>query len=174
MNLNLNILNSKALERQIKAVDGRIAELQKELRALERVRTACRILLGEDMDLAAGQEPVAAPAPVPAPSGPAPAKKTRQAKAARQSSADVTSLSEDQLAEIENYLMERDTEAESEELLEALRDSEFPFDADKERFLELLRKHPERFHESGNGNWSVAGPSTSSASFEADEASADQ
>jgi hypothetical protein len=164
MNLNLNILNSKALERQIKVVEGRIAELQKELQALERVRAACRILLGEDTELPThvGTAQTASTAT------PAPAKKAKPAKAPRPVT-EVTALSEDQLMEIESYLMERDTEAETDELIEALRESEFPFEGDASTLRELLRAHQNRFLESGNG-WAMANPK-SSASFEVKDSS---
>ena len=44
--LTLNIVNSKSLEKQLKVVETRINELQTEIRDLEKIKTACQVLLG--------------------------------------------------------------------------------------------------------------------------------
>lgn len=43
----LNVLNPKALEKQIKIVDARLSELSVELEELEKIKAACQILLGK-------------------------------------------------------------------------------------------------------------------------------
>lgn len=43
---NLNIVSPKSLEKQLKIVESRVQELQAEIHELEKIRTACLILLG--------------------------------------------------------------------------------------------------------------------------------
>lgn len=65
MSIPTNVINPKSLEKQLKLVDSRVQELQAELRELEKVRTACLILLGNPAEFAEGAEakPVEAAAP---------------------------------------------------------------------------------------------------------------
>jgi hypothetical protein len=43
---NLNILNPKALEKQLKILEGHIGDLQMQIDELEKMRSACLVLLG--------------------------------------------------------------------------------------------------------------------------------
>jgi len=43
---NFNIVSAKSLEKQLKVVEGRIQELQAEVQDLEKIRSACLVLLG--------------------------------------------------------------------------------------------------------------------------------
>lgn len=58
----LSVLNPKALDRQVKVLEKRIHELRSELDELERMKLACRILMGEEAAAALAAEPVPTPA----------------------------------------------------------------------------------------------------------------
>src|SRR5205807_2146121 len=60
--INLNVLNPKQLEKQLKVVESRISELENEIKDLERMRKACLILMGDPVDFDAPEAvPLAAP-----------------------------------------------------------------------------------------------------------------
>jgi len=61
--MELNVLNSKALDRQIKILDTRIAELQAEVAELQKRRLACQILLGEPVEFAVAAPDTDTPPP---------------------------------------------------------------------------------------------------------------
>src|SRR5262245_21549433 len=84
--MSLNIMNPKQLEKQVKIVETRIAELQAEIDGLEKIRTACQILLGNEATL-----PVAKTAETPAEPKPA---KPRAPKAPKEPPAARADLSE--------------------------------------------------------------------------------
>lgn len=71
----LSVLNPKALDRQVKVLEKRIHELKSELEELERMKLACRILMGEEAAAALAMEPQppeATPAARPAKAKPKP------------------------------------------------------------------------------------------------------
>lgn len=45
-NFPLNVISPKALEKQLKLVEGRIAVLQSEMTELDRIKNACLVLMG--------------------------------------------------------------------------------------------------------------------------------
>jgi hypothetical protein len=90
--MELTLLNPKALERQLKALEGRIQEVQREMDDLERKRRACLILMGQDIEL----EPVraaAAPAPIVEKTA-KPVKKKAEAKASEDAPTEIEAAAE--------------------------------------------------------------------------------
>ncbi len=85
MNENiLNLINPKSLEKQLKAVEGRMQTLQAEIAELQKIKEACLVLLGT----AAPQ-----PEPVEVVAAPTSGKAKKKKNAADDESVDVISAS---------------------------------------------------------------------------------
>ena len=148
----LNIMNPKQLEKQVKILESRIAELQSEIDGLEKMRVACQILLGTAAELPAPK--AAAPAPVEAkPPKEKPAKKAAAAEAAPR--ADVSQ-------KIVDLLKSRGDGMTADEIYDELRGQgvELGGKSPVQTVYSTLEKHPELFLEAENGQWKSTGEST--------------
>lgn len=85
--MNIDIISTKALERQIKVLEEKILDLQSEVSALEKKREACHILLGVPLKPISESIEAAASAP----------KKPTKRKVAREENVEVEP-SEEELA----------------------------------------------------------------------------
>lgn len=52
----LNLISTKSLEKQLKVVEARISELQAEITELEKIKSACLVLMGTSPVLAESEE----------------------------------------------------------------------------------------------------------------------
>lgn len=59
-NFPLNVISPKALEKQLKLVEGRIAVLQSEMAELEKIKNACLVLMGTAATVAPAESAEAA------------------------------------------------------------------------------------------------------------------
>lgn len=123
--MTLNILNPKALERQLKVVEAKIAELQAEMEGLEKIRNACLVLMGT-------VEMPAATAP----------NETKVAEPKVEI--------QDKIKEI---LQDREQGLTAEQIYEHLKSQGVPVPKKVNAVFATLKKSPDLFAEMENGNW---------------------
>ena len=139
--MNLNILNPKALERQLKVVETRINELQTEIDGLEKIRAACLILMGNiSVDLPSAEvvkENVDVAPPATKTKKPAP-------------------LVENIHEIIREVLHDRENGLTAEQIYEHLKSQGVNFGKKLpvNSVLPVLKKYPEMFTETQEGHWS--------------------
>jgi hypothetical protein len=138
---SLNVLNIKALEKQLKVLETRIAEVQRELEDLEKKRRACLILMGQDVEL----EPRPAAS---AESGARPSK-----PAAKPKPKPDTAL----FPKVSEVLAEAKGPLSMEQICKLLAIAGQVKDASKARATveALLEEHPETFIQNEEGGWSL-------------------
>jgi hypothetical protein len=126
-----NVISPKALERQIKLLESRIQELQGELTELEKMKTACQLLLGS-----AGLEP----------------EKTPDAEAAPSKKRLEVHL------KISELLEGKEAPVSAEDIASELsaQGVTIPGKNPDSSLLGLLKKHPDLFSETENGHWTRA------------------
>ena len=131
-----NVLNPKQLEKQIKVIESRMLELQRELDELNRMRDACHTLLGTTPQQTAGESEQS---------------KRGRTKREEESAGDLTS-------HISTVLKSRGGAMTADEIFDELKSSGAPLKGKRpvSAVYETLEKNPEVFSQGENGQWMIA------------------
>lgn len=159
----LNVLNAKQLEKQVKVLDGRLTELQGEIRELEKMRTACLILLGSPVDFAPPPAPAEAARSASPEGRPAKAKKAAPAKAEK--APEVAESEEGDLPEaISGVLKDHPDGLSADDIFDALKDRGIVAGKNAVgRVYSTLESYPDRFVETHDGAWKRLGEGASAS-----------
>jgi hypothetical protein len=132
---NINILNPKALERQLKVLDTHINELQGQIDELQKMRSACLILLG------AAPQPQEVTAP--------------QAASETKETSDKPKKSEDLAPKIVDLLKQREVGMTADEIFDCLKEGGVSISGKRPvaAVYSALEKHPELFRQDEAGVW---------------------
>lgn len=141
-----NVLNPKALERQLKILETRIGELQTEIGELEKMRSACHTLLGTTSESS---------------------EKTEETDGKSDKRVSAKIQGPDLPPRILDLLRKQEAGMTADEIFDGLREAGVPLRAKRPVALvyETLEKHPELFAQSENGIW-VCVPTEASPSSE--------